>query len=180
MKIGYNKAMLVRETKERGFSLIEVLMAMTLFSFFIAAFMLSQGYNITSSSKMREDLQMHTLANRVIREKILNPPRFSNATENEIETKKFEEEAINYYQYTIEYKKIILPDLSAMIPENQLNQNSSEQALQKKVFDKLKENVELMLWQIKVKVENTQTKQFVEQATWITNAEAKVDLNFGI
>jgi prepilin-type N-terminal cleavage/methylation domain-containing protein len=161
-----------------GFSLIEVLMALTLFSFFIGAFMMSQGFNITSSSQMAEDLRLNQLAERIIKEKQLDLPKFSNATDNQVETKQFEEDFLSDYRYTVTFKKMKFPDLASLLPENPQGQDN--QAAQKMVFEKLKQNIELMMWQLEVKVENTQKKMSYQMSTWVLNPDAQVDLNLGM
>ena len=97
---------------QEGFSLLEVLMALTIFSVFILAFVTSQGFNLTTSTQLNEDILMHNLANRIINEEILNPPEFTKALENEVKTAAFEEEDYGAYTYRIEYKKFEIPDLA--------------------------------------------------------------------
>ena len=47
------------------------------------------------------------------------------------------------------------------------------------VFEKLKKNMEKILWQVKVTTTNTETDYKYELTSWITNSEAKLDTNFG-
>jgi len=78
-------------TNQKGFSLLEVMIAVTLFAFFVTAYLTSQGYNVEDSRLSEEQLILQQLAERKISELILNPPKFSNATANMVETKTFEE-----------------------------------------------------------------------------------------
>lgn len=166
----------------QGFSLVEVIIAMTVFALFISTFLMSQGTNITNSTQMAEDITLHTLAESKINEVILNPPTFTNATENDKESKNFEEEGYKKFKYTIEYKKLEIPNLNELMGEQEEDNPESESknnAVKKMVFEKLKKNMEQMLWQVKVTVTNTENNYSYELTSWVNNTEAKIDTNFG-
>lgn len=164
---------------KHGFSLLEVLMAITLFSFFILAFVMSQGSGKSASILLKEDVTLHNLAELKMNEILINPPQFTNATENDVETKNFELEDYKHYKYKIEYKKLTVPDLTQLQneSENQDENSTSNQSIQKMVFEKLKKNIEQILWQVRVTVTNTETDYSYELSTWLINEEANVDLN---
>ena len=167
-----------------GFTLVEVMIALTLFALFISAFIMSQGSNITMSMQMNEDLMLHNLAERKMNEVLMDPPVFTNATENDVETKNFEEDGYQKYKYTIEYKKLEVPDLAQLMGKTSDEMDSPQgenraDAIQKMVFDKLKKNIELMIWQLKVTITNTETDYKYELTSWITNDQARLDTNFG-
>lgn len=105
---------LIFNLHSKGFSLVEVMIAMTLFALFITAFLMSQGSNISGSINMEEDLTMQALAQRKINEVLLDKPTFTNATENDVETKNFEEEEYKRYKYTIEYVKLEFPNFQQL------------------------------------------------------------------
>lgn len=174
-------------SNQKGFTLVEVMIALTLFAVFITTFMMSQGSNISMSMQMSEDIMLHNLAERKMNEVILNPPKFTNATDKDIEEKNFEEEGIKKYKYKIEYKKLEIPDLNQLMGKmdgedekgNTSGQKSKTDAVTKMVFKKLKKNIEKMLWQVKVTVTNTENNYAHELTTWVTNNDAKMDTNFG-
>ncbi|MEX0798760.1 MAG: prepilin-type N-terminal cleavage/methylation domain-containing protein [Bacteriovoracaceae bacterium] len=170
--------------KDAGFTLVEVMIAMTIFALFITAFLMSQGANINSSINMEEDLLMQSLAERKMNEILLDKPVFTNATENEIITKNFEEEEFKKYKYSIEYKKLVFPNFQQLTGNLEEEQNRYEedqtQAIKKMVFDKLKKNLEQMLWQARVTITNPETNYQYSLSTWLTNDDAKIDTNFGI
>ena len=174
-------------SNQNGFTLVEVMIALTLFALFITVFLMSQGSNISMSTQMSEDIMLHNLAERKINEAILDPPNFTNATENDVEEKNFEEEGFKKYRYKIEYKKLEIPDMNQLMgkTEDEANEdyaNPNRQqtdAITKMVFDKLKKNIEKMLWQIRVTVTNTETNYSYELTTWVTNEKAQMDTNFG-
>ena len=165
----------------KGFTLVEVMIAMTIFALFTTAFLMSQGANIDDSSMMREDLVLHSLAKRKINEVLLDKPQFTNATEKDIDSKNFEEDEYKKYKWTVEYKKLEFPNFQQLtgVSEEDENPQDRNQAIKKMVFDKLKKNVELMLWQVQVTVTNTETDYSYTLSSWITNDEAQVDVNFG-
>jgi hypothetical protein len=131
---------------------------------------------------MSEDITLHNLAEMKINEILLDPPKFTNATDNDKETKAFDIEGYKTYKYTIEYKKLEVPNLNELTGKDEDDDPSGESrnnAIQKMVFEKLKENMEKIIWQVKVTVENTETKYAYELTSWIENKEAKIDTNFG-
>ncbi len=168
---------------EQGFTLLEVLIALSLFAVFTTVFILSQATNLNNSSLMTEDVTLHNLAEMKMNEIQLNPPRFTNATENEKETKAFDIEGYKKYKYTIEYKKLEIPNLNELTGkeegEDNPNEDSRNKAIQKMVFEKLKENMERMIWQVRVTITNTETDYAYEITSWMTNNEAKIDTQFG-
>jgi type II secretion system protein I len=164
---------------DRGFSLLEVVMALTIFSVFIVAFMTSQGFNITTSTQLNEDIIMHTLAERMMNEEILNPPQFTKTLDKEVKTAAFEEEDYKEYTYTIEYKRLELPELS-QIQGQEEGEESSGQNATKMIFKKLKKNMEEMIWQVRITITNTNNDYKYELTTWVENTKAKLDLNFAL
>lgn len=174
-------------SNQKGFTLVEVMIALTLFALFVTAFIMSQGSNITMSTQMSEDLIMSSLAERKMNEVLIDPPEFTNATENDVETKNFEEEGYKKYKYTIEFKKLEIPDLSQLMGQANSDEEAEENngpdnrndSIRKMVFQKLKLNIERILWQVKVTITNSETDYKHEVTSWITNDKAKLDTNFG-
>lgn len=167
---------------DKGFTLVEVMIAMTIFALFITAFLMSQGANISGSVTMEEDLVMQGLAERKISEVLLDKPVFTNATENDVESKKFEEEEFQKYKYTIQFKKLEFPNfeqLTGAESEEESAQQDKNAAVKKMVFDKLKKNMEEILWQVRVTITNTETDYSYTLSTWLTNDRAKINTNFG-
>lgn len=187
----------IKYSKEQGFSLLEVMIAITLFAFFVTAFLTSQGYNVSDSALSEEQLMLQSLAERKINELVLDPPKFSNATENLKETKTFEEKDYANYEYTLEMKKLTMPDFGQLFankgaagPEaseayegnyfNESGNTSNRNAnLEKLVFEELKKNIEKIIWQARVTVTNKETKYSFTLSTFLTNYNEKVQLNIG-
>ena len=64
---------------QKGFTLLEIMIAMTVFSMFVTAFVVSQGNNLADSSNMRSEYQLKNLLEKEINEIIVNPPEYTPA-----------------------------------------------------------------------------------------------------
>lgn len=183
----------MKHTQEGGFSLIEVMIAVTLFTVFASAYLVSQGYNLSDSALSEEQLKLHALCERQLNEVLINPPRYTNAMENLKETKNFEEEEWGDYNYTIEWKRLKVPDFSKIFMSQGAEQGKEsdndnkyydedsgkqrDSSLEKLVFDKLKENMEKIVWQVRITVSNKETKYGYSLSRWVTNYDEPVQLN---
>lgn len=165
---------------DNGFTLMEVMIALGIFAVFATAFILSQSANINQSANMAEDLILHNLAETKMNEALLDPPKFTNATDNDPDTGNFETEGFTKYKYKIEYSKLELPNLSQLIGKSGEEEDAQDTSIQNVIFEKVKKNMEEMLWQVKVTVTNSDNNYSYELNTWIPNEEAKVDTNFSL
>ncbi len=178
---------------EEGFTLIEVMIALTLFGIFISAFFVSQGYNISDSVLNEEQLRLQMLTENKMNEILINRPKFTNAMVDLKDTKTFEEEAFSDYEYTIEWKKLKVPDFNKIFnaqaegdeseskyfdEDTQNNQRNS--GFEKVIFDKLKENLEKVIWQVRITSRNKKTKYSYALSRWITNYDEPIQLNLGM
>lgn len=185
----------IKINNQKGFSLIEVVIAVTLFAFFATAYLTSQGYNVEDSRLSEEQLILQNLAETKINELILDPPKFSNATANLKETKTFEQADYTNYEYTLEIKKLTVPDFAQLFAQggatdeaqdsyegdyyNEGNKAQRNQALEKMVFEELKKNIERIVWQARVTITNKETKYNYSLSTFLTNYDEKIQLNIG-
>ncbi|MCT4641986.1 MAG: type II secretion system GspH family protein [Bacteriovoracaceae bacterium] len=165
-----------------GFTLIEVMIALTIFGVFTTAFVVSQANNVNNSIEMQKNVTLLSLCQNKMNEAILDPPKFTNLTDKEVTSKNFTQEGYKHFKYKIEYKKLELPDFSGLTGQDDESAANSgnDNLVRKAIFKKLKDNIEKILWQVKVTVENTQTKEFFELTSWVTNDKAQLDTNFGI
>lgn len=187
----------MKTLNQKGFSLIEVLVAFTLFALFITAFLTGQGYNVTDSELSREQLILQSLAERKINELILDPPKFTNADNNKKETRTFEETEWQTYEYTLELKKLVIPDFGQLFGQkdgvgqegqdayegnyfDDGNKSQRNSNLEKKIFEELKKNIERIIWQARVTVTNKETKYSYTLSTYLTNYNEKIQLNVGM
>ena len=136
--------------------------------------MVSQGQNLSDSAQLQEDLVLRRLAEEVMDHIILLPPELSSALTLAPETKKFEDEYENY-EYTIEYKKIELPNLRELNNQGPEQEESPiNQNIQQKIYQQIKSNIENLLWQVAVRVKNTISQRTYTLSTWIKHPKAKV------
>ena len=181
---------------QTGFSLIEVLIAITLFAFFVTAFLTAQGYNVSDSALSEEQLMLQQLCERKINELYLDPPKFQNMAMGLKETKTFEENDLKGFEYTLEIKKLTIPDFAQLFGQkggvseegkdayegdylNDSNASKRNSGMEKMVFEELKKNIEKIVWQARVTVTNKETKYSYSLATWLTNYNEKIQLNNG-
>lgn len=102
---------------ENGFSLLEVMIAITLFAFFITAFLTSQGYNVADSELSEEQLTLQLLCERRINQLMFDPPKFRNLMETNKDTKTFEEKEYSGYEHTTEIKRLVIPDFAQLFAQ---------------------------------------------------------------
>ena len=81
------------------------------------------------------------------------------------------------FKYKVEIKKNEFPNFSQLTGTSEEDQQESS-ALQKLIFEKLKKNMEILVWQVKVTVTNTDTNYSYELNSWIENTGGKIDTNF--
>ncbi len=180
---------------QKGFSLIEVLIAITLFAFFTTAFLTSQGYNVSDSELSEQQLILQQLCERKINELYLDPLKFQNIMGSGLkETKTFEEKDLNGYEWTLEVKKLTIPDFAQLFGQkggvsqegqdayegDYMNQTQGRNSgLEKMVFEELRKNIEKILWQARVTVTNKETKYSYTLSTWLTNYNERIQINVG-
>lgn len=165
---------------QAGFSIIEVLIALAIFGAYSTVMILTQVSNKDRSIRMAQDLKLHNLAEMKMNEVLLTQKEFTNATEKDAETGNFEIEGYQNYAYKVEYKRNEFPDFSALMgqTEEESRQENSNAAVKKLIFEKLKNNIEEMVWQVKVTVTNTIDESSYELNSWVNNPKAKIDTNF--
>lgn len=189
---------LARSILEKGFSLLEVMIALTLFSIFVASYLVSQGYNVSDSALNEEQLMLQQLCEVKLSELYINPPKFINISSSGLkETKKFEESEYSNYEYTVEIKKINLPDFGQLFGSkgnasedaqeqnedndyfNDANKAQRNSNTEKMVFDTLKKNIERIVWQARITVTNKETKYSYALSTYLTNYNEQIQLQIG-
>jgi prepilin-type N-terminal cleavage/methylation domain-containing protein len=178
-----------------GFSLLEVMIALTLFAVFVSTFLVTQGYNISDSALNEEQLLLHQLCDTKMQETLINPPRFTNALKDTKEVKSFENKEYANYTYTIEWKKLKVPDFgkifaanagaggepgaeddnSGYFDDNQRGRRNT--SVEKLVFDRMKENIERAVWQLRLTVTNKETNYSYTLSRWLTNYDEPIQLN---
>jgi hypothetical protein len=155
-----------------GLTLIEVTVAVFIFSFFITAFMTGQGNNILSSARMKDDMILKDLAQMQYNLTLLDPPDFSRpVVDGKKETKAFKD--YPGYQYTLLYKPVYIPDIDKILG-SEGDENDPDKQMRKKIMKEFKDNMEKLVWQISITVMNKATKASFEIAGWTYYPDAKV------
>ncbi len=167
-------------TNQNGFSLIEVMIALTIFAVYATAIVFRLSNNVSGSMQMAEDLNLHNLAELKMSEVLIGKKEFTNATENDPDTGKFEIEGYKEFKFKVEIKKIEFPDFAQLMGKSDEEDADEGQvsAVQKLIFDKMKQNVEEMIWQVTVTVTAPETGYEYSLNSWINKSNAKIDTNF--
>lgn len=164
---------------QKGFTLIEVLISLLIFSIFISSYLVSEGYNVSDSLLLDEEIKLKGLTQEVMNELIINPPKnFRGITLGSPEFKSFEDEP--QYAYKVQYKELKIPDLTSLTTSKEEEEQGRSQAqnpYQKRVLETLKKNVEEIVYQVEVTVQNKQTKFSYSASTWIIDRKANIELN---
>ncbi|MAX67416.1 MAG: prepilin-type N-terminal cleavage/methylation domain-containing protein [Bacteriovoracaceae bacterium] len=165
---------------QAGFSLLEVLIALAIFSVYATAIIFRVSNNVTGSMQMAEDITLHNLAELKMNEVLIGNKEFTNVTENEVDTGKFDIEGYKEFQYEVKIRKMKFPDLTQIMgnSEEENQQDQSNNAIQKLIFDKMKKNIEEIIWQVSVTVTNPATEYSYQLNSWINKSNVKIDTNF--
>ena len=75
---------------ENGFSLIEVVTALVIFSTFAVMFVMGQGGNLMDSTRMKEELLLAQLCEQKLNEIIVHPPELTSSLTLTAQTENFE------------------------------------------------------------------------------------------
>lgn len=163
---------------QKGFTLMEVMIAIGIFTVFASVFVTGTGYNLLDSSKLKEEMLMKDFAENKINDIIINPPEFRDALTLSKETK--EVEGNSDYQTTVEFKKFFVPDMNKMTAaetaEEKDKENSPQAQMQRRIFNVFKENMEKMIWQVEVTVKNKSSDSSFKLSTWLYNQNADVQI----
>jgi len=165
---------------QSGFSILEVMVALAIFGAYATVMILTQVSNTDRSMNMAKDLKLHTLAQMKMNEVLIRKNEFTNASENDVETGNIEIEGLEYFKFQVEFKRNEFPDFSALMgqTDEQVAEADPNAGIKKLIFDKMKKNVEEMIWQVKVTIINTQDSTSYELNSWVNKDNAKLDTKF--
>lgn len=168
---------MAKRITESGFTLIEVLFALAIFAAFLLGISTTISHNVSSSILMKEDMNLHNLAELKMNEVLLDKKEFTNATKNDVDSGNFEIEGMEKYKYEVKIRPTEFPDLSQIMGQTDDESNTVD-PVNKIIFEKLKKNLEEMIWQVNVKVTNTEEDYSYEINTWVNKTNPKLDTNF--
>lgn len=167
---------------EQGMSLIEVITAVFLFALFITAFMTTQGNNIATSIRFKEELLLKDIAEMKMHELILNPPEDFRPSAGKVdiegEKKKFEEiEEYPDYRFAVQLFKVTIPDFEKITGQEPDENPNENQAIQKRIFDNFKRNMEQLVWQVIITVRHEPSGQTYDLSTWLYNQNGRLQFD---
>jgi prepilin-type N-terminal cleavage/methylation domain-containing protein len=162
-------------SNQSGFTLLEVMIAIAIFTVFATVFVTGQGYNLIDSGKLRNELVLKDICENKMNDIISNPPELRDSLTLTNETKDVENNP--NYQYTIEYKKFKVPDMNKLKNSAEDDaQNNPQDAMEKRVFEIFKENMEKLIWQVEVTAKDKTTQDTFKLSTWLYNQNADVKI----
>lgn len=168
---------------EKGMTLIEVTIAIFLFAVFITAFMTGQGDNISDSIEFKGELLLKDIAEMKMNETIINPPQDFRPSGGKVkvneEKKKFEDiEEYPDYRYAVQLFKVTIPEFEKITGTSEDENNpNQDQAIQKRIFDNFKRNMEQLVWQIVITVEHKPSGATYDLSTWYYNPTGRIQLD---
>ncbi|MBP9674237.1 MAG: prepilin-type N-terminal cleavage/methylation domain-containing protein [Bacteriovoracaceae bacterium] len=167
------------QKNEQGFTLLEVMMSLTLFGIFIGVYYATQGYNISDSKKIRQETILYSLCDRKLNEIVASAPTLTSTLTLSAETMAVEGEGMENYELKVEYKKMILPDFATLLAAQQEKEGEGtdpNSGLQAKVLGQIKNNIENMIWQLMVTARNKKNGASYSLTTWLSDSEAPIEL----
>lgn len=156
------------------------MIALAIFSAFILGIYTTVGHNVSSSVLFKEDINLHNLAELKMNEILLSKRKFTNATESDTDSGNFEIPGFEKYKYEIKIVPTKFPDFSQIMGKSEQDDNSSPNPIQKVIFDKLKKNLEEIMWQVTVTTTNTENNYAYELKSWVEKSNPKLDINFNL
>ena len=163
----------------RGFSLLEVMMAMFIVAVFGVALLTGVGGNVFRSGEMRADLKVVELVEMKVNELILDPPPFNETLLTEFtDEEKFED--FPDYTYSIKMYPFMLADYLASLgqgPDSEQYQEEGE--LYRRVFNMVSKNVQKMIWQVEVTVTHTRSERSHSVSTLLFNRDVGIEWEGG-
>lgn len=176
------KPMKLKLKNESGMTLVEVTIAIFLFALFITAFMVGQGDNISDSIAFKGDLLLKDIAEMKMSETLINPPQDFRPSAGKVkvaeEKKKFEDiEEYPDYRYAVQLFKVTIPEYEKITGKSEEENPDQDQAMQKRIFDNFKRNMEQLVWQIVITVEHKPSGASHELSTWYYNEAGRMQFD---
>lgn len=168
--------------ENKGMTLVEVTIAIFLFALFITAFMVGQGDNISDSISFKGDLLLKDIAEMKMSETLINPPQDFRPAQGKVkvaeEKKKFEDiEEYPDYRYAVQLFKVTIPEYDKIVGKPEEENPNQDQAMQRRIFDNFKRNMEQLVWQIVITVEHKPSGATYDLSTWYYNEAGRMQFD---
>lgn len=170
------------KTNKRGFTILEVFIALGVFSVFATVFLQSQSQNIFDSKQMGDELILKKLCENKMNQFLINPPSLTPSFDGKKEIKNYEEKDYANYSYTIEYKRLKMPDLAALMtgqPQDQeelTDAQKSRMRMLQNAFQVIQKKIEEIFWEVRVTITDKNDGRFYQLATWYSSPRSKLNL----
>jgi prepilin-type N-terminal cleavage/methylation domain-containing protein len=164
------------KSNAHGFALIEVMIALFIFAIFMAVFATTQGYNLSDSMLMREEVLLEELAQSELNKIIIAPPKVFNLgmTLGGGDTKPVE--GYDGYERTIKWYEFKVPDSAKIQGKEEQSGEAGDEIYKKKIFETIKKNLEKLMWQLEVTIKNKDTGFTYTLSTFVMDHNAKVKI----
>lgn len=167
----------IRLLNDQGFTLMEVMIAISIFAIFASVFVTGQGYNLLDSSSLKDEILLKDICENKINDIITNPPelRDSLTLSKNISI----DEKNSNIEVSVQYKKFFVPDMKKIVGSQDDGSNkdvSPQEQMETRLFSVFKSNMEKMIWQVEVSAKNKNNDSSFRLATWLYNTGADVQI----
>lgn len=165
----------------QGFSLFEILVATIIFAYFSLSYTAIKFNNTNQSIIASRKNLLGQLCKNKLNEMMINPPKYETSLVLAPITGDFSDINLPGYNYKVEYKKFKLPDIKKILgKKNQNNdsENEKESSFERIILESMKENMEKMIWQIRVTVIQKEGNHEFSLSAWINDPTQKVTFQF--
>ena len=167
----------IRLLNDQGFTLMEVMIYISIFAIFASVFVTGQGYNLLDSSSLKDEILLKDICENKINDIITNPPelRDSLTLSKNISI----DEKNSNIEVSVQYKKFFVPDMKKIVGSQDDGSNkdvSPQEQMETRLFSVFKSNMEKMIWQVEVSAKNKNNDSSFRLATWLYNTGADVQI----
>jgi prepilin-type N-terminal cleavage/methylation domain-containing protein len=167
----------IRLLDHQGFTLMEVMIAISIFAIFASVFVTGQGYNLLDSSTLKDEILLKDICENKINEIVTNPPELRESLTLS-KNVSLDEKNPNI-EVTVQYKKFFVPDMKKIVGSQDDGSNkevTAQEQMETRLFTVFKANMEKMIWQVEVSVRNKNNDSSFRLATWLYNSGADVQI----
>lgn len=160
-----------------GFTLFEVLIAISVFAIFFVVFSGSFFHNRSASIELNEELEMATLAQTTIKKILLEMPPLTESLHKSNKKEPFEEQELKDYYYTVEWSRLEFPNLVELNNiTNQDDKSSQDKSMSNTIFKYVQEATKDVLWQLRVTVVHSITQKKYPISFWVKNPQKAISI----
>lgn len=164
----------------QGFSLFEILVAIIIFAYFSLSYVSIKFNNTNQRILANRKSILSQLCKNKFNEMIINPPHYEAALVLSPKTGDFSDIGYPDYTFKVEYKKFKLPDIRKILGKSGKEKESEkgQQGFERIILDSMKENMERMIWQIRVSVKQKSFDNEMSLSAWVNDPKQKITFQF--